>query len=262
MFKMEINRVLSRPVFWLLLSVGFIIAIIPVIQYWPHGVTEDYYMTYPRSAYVSWMYLSGLSNLYNIYTLIFPLLAALAYSDTYAEDFNTGYIKSILTKVKKKKFLPARFIVNFCVGGCLAVFPLLINFLGEMAAFPLIDNNYYFGMVLIDQNSFLPSLFYHHPILYILMRLVLLFFLGGLLSSLGLALSTLVKNRYVVLVFPFIVFMGLDIIFNSLGYIKYSIYNIFLENAKANWGIILYLFIGISIVYIWFRIAGERSETL
>lgn len=259
MLKMEINRILNRPIFWLLILAGFVLAILPVIQLWPHGVTDDYFVFYPRSPYVSWMYFG--SNAYKIYALILPLLASLAYADAYAEDFNSGLIKSILTKVKKRKYLLTRYIINFCVGGIVTILPLIINYLAQMTAFPLIDNNYFFGMDPIGGNAFYPMFFFNNPLLYIALRIIILFFLGGMLASLGLSLSTISKNRYIVLIFPFLVFMGLDVLFVNL-IPHYAISDIFLFNAKASWGLPLYLIVGIAGSFIWYFSAGAKNETI
>jgi ABC-type transport system involved in multi-copper enzyme maturation permease subunit len=258
---MEMNRISNRPVFWVLILAGFILGLLPVLQTWPHGVTDDYYVFYPRNPYVSWMYLD-ITSTYHIYALIFPLLASLTYSDAYAEDYNTGLIKNILTKVEKKKYLMNRYITNFCFGGIMAVLPLLVNFLGLMTAFPLIENQYFFGMSPIGESSFWPNLFYDLPLLYVGLRLFFLFLLGGLLASLGLTLSTSVKNRYIVLIFPFLVFLGLDVLFPSIGLFQFSITTLFLWNFKANWGILLYLSIGIFGSYIWYYAAGVKNETV
>lgn len=260
MWHMEIHRIRHRPLFWFLVLADVALGLLPVLQMWPHGLTADDYIFYPRSVYVSWMYF-GADNIYQIYTTIFPLLASLAYSDAYAEDFNTGLIKGILTKVEKKKYLLTRFFVNFAIGGCVATLPLFINFLGQMAAYPLIDNNYYFGMVLVTKNSFWPDLFYHHAMLYVVVRLILLFLFGGMLASLSLALSTVVKNRYIVLVFPFLVTMALDVlVLNVNG--AYSITNIFFWNQAANLVLPLYLVIGILGSFAWFYGMGEKNETI
>lgn len=259
MLKMELNRIMNRPIFWLLILVGLILALLPAIQLWPHGLTDDFYAFYPRSPYVSWMFFGA--DTYNIYTLIFPLVAALAYADAYAEDFNTGLIKNILTKVEKRKYLLTRYFVNFCIGGIVAVFPLVINFLVEMAAYPLIENNFYFGMNLIHEGGFFPDLFYHHPLVYVVVKVLILFLLGGMLASLGLAVSTVVKNRYVVLIFPFLVFMVLDVVFVNLGG-KYSISTIFLGDVKANVGLPLYLIVGIVGSFIWYYASGVKNETV
>ncbi|MFC4619987.1 hypothetical protein ACFO4N_14835 [Camelliibacillus cellulosilyticus] len=258
MLKMELTRISRRLIFWLLILVGFILAILPVIQTWPHHVTSDYYVTYPGSPYVMWMYF--VSDTFYIYELIFPLLAALAFSDAYAEDVNTGLIKSILTKIEKKRYLLTRYTVNFCVGGIAAVFPLAINLLAEMTAYPMIDNNFYFGMALVTRDSFAPDLFYHHPIIYVMSRLVLLFLLGGILASVGLALSTVVRNRYIVVVIPFLVYVGLDVLFSSMS--MDSIIMLFMRNIQASWQLFYYLLVGFVSTFIWYFLAGDKNETL
>ncbi|MDC3414318.1 hypothetical protein [Terrihalobacillus insolitus] len=258
MLRMEFNRIVTRPIFWLIIVAGFALALIPVINTWPRGVTDDYYVFYPRNPYISWMFFVG--STYYIYSLVFPLLASLAYSDTYAEDVNTGLIKNILTKVEKKKYLLIRYTVNFCVGGFVAVFPLVINFLGEMAAYPLIENNFYFGMNPVSRISFWPDLFYNYPLLYVIVRVTLLFLLGGVLASLGLALSTIVKNRYIVLIFPFLVVMGIDVLTSTMG--QHSITVLFLGNVGASWELFIYLFVGLIGSFIWYYVLGDKNETV
>ncbi|MBB2481715.1 hypothetical protein H5P36_16150 [Bacillus sp. APMAM] len=258
MFKLEVSRIKKNPIFWLVIILGFILAVIPVIDLWPHGVTKDYYVDYPMSAYISWMFFTG--NTYHIYSLIFPLLATLAYSDAYAEDFNSGFIKNILTKVNKNKYLRVRFIVNFLVGGSVSTFPLIVNFLGEMTAFPLIENNQYFGMPIVIEDSFWPQLFYSHPFLYVMLRMLIIFLFGGMLASLGLAFSTIIKNRYIVLIFPFLIVLIIDILLTSLR--MNSLSDIFLWNVKASIEIPSFLIVGLAGTFIWYYVLGDKHETI
>ncbi|GGE53129.1 hypothetical protein GCM10011391_35000 [Pullulanibacillus camelliae] len=245
--------------FWLLLLLGLFLALWPVIQTWPQGLTKNDYALYPRSAYVSWMFF--VSDTYPIYLLIFPLLAALAFSDAYAEDFNTGLIKGILTKVAKRKYLLVRYSTNFVVGGAVTIFPLVINFLAEMSAYPLIQNNYYFGMPLVNQDSFWPALFYSHPFLYTWIRILIIFLFGGMLSSFALAFSTVIKNRYVVVVFPFLVYMGLDSVFTAFpGFTPIS--SLYLKDVQTTWQLPVYLLVGIVGSFVWYFAVGQRNETI
>ena len=258
MIRMELHRIMHRPMVWFLFAASIALGLWPVIHMWPHNVTADFYVLYPRSAYVSWMYFSG--ETYYIYALIFPLLATLIYSDAYAEDFNTGLIKNILTRIEKKSYLAKRFVMNFLMGGGMAIVPLLINFLAQMLAYPLIENNYFFGMVLVTENSFWPDLFYQNPMAYVIVRLFLLFLLGGTISSTGLAFSTMFKNRYIIVILPFLLILGLDVFFNTLGIP--SISQIFLWNVKANWAIGGFLGIGFVFSFILFFYLGEKNETI
>ena len=258
MLRMEINQVTRRPVFWILILIGLIFAVLPVIQKWPHGMTIDDYIFYPGSPYVFWMYFTG--ETYYIYTLTFPLLATLVYADAYAEDFNTGLIKSILTKVEKRKYLNTRYLVNFLMGGGVAVLPLIINFLGEMMAFPLIENNYYFGMPLVTQESYLADMFYQSPFIYVLLRIFWIFIFGGMLASLGLAFSTVVKNRYIVLIFPFLIVLALDVLLSTFGWAGLSLH--FLGNINSTWQLPSITAIGLIGSYLWYRLLGGKNETI
>ncbi|SDL90286.1 hypothetical protein [Sediminibacillus halophilus] len=257
MLEMEWKRVSIRPAFWLAIVAGVVLAVVPAILTWPQHVTEDYYYTYPRSAFISWFYLEG-AGLYYIYALLVPLLASIAFADSHAEDANTGFIKNILTKVEKKKYFLVRYVFNFVIGGVVAVFPLILNFLLEMAAYPLIENNYYFGMNLVQDGNLLPGLFYERPFAYVLVVVLLIFLLGGMLASLGLAFSLLVKNRYIVLILPLLVFMALDV----LVPFSHSISAVFLYNGSWNFAGTTYLAVGIFGSFIWCIVQGYKHETI
>lgn len=259
MWKMEINRILRRPIFWVLVLVGVAFAIAPIKEGWL-AIAPDY-MLMELSPYVHWIYLYPTAS-ENIYKLIFPLLAAIAYADSYAEDFNTGFIKNILTKVKKKKYLRIRYIVNFCLGGFIVILPLMLNFLCTMAVYPLIEPNFYYGSNLVIESSFLPDLYYQHPFLYILLRIFILFFVGGMFASLGLAVSVFIKNRYVIVIFPFLIFMVLDIIIGVLLPSIPNLSDVFMKNLGAINALFGYLFVGIIGSYLCFYFVGGKNETI
>ncbi|MCM3738562.1 hypothetical protein M3215_22995 [Bacillus cytotoxicus] len=259
MLKMELNRIWRRPIFWVLFLVGLAFAIAPIKEGWL-AVEADYKLM-ELSPYVNWLYLYPTAS-ENIYKLIFPLLAAIAYADSYAEDFNTGFIKNILTKVEKKTYLRVRYIVNFCLGGAIAIFPLVLNFLCTMAVYPLIEPNFYYGSNLVIENSFLPDLYYQHPFWYILLRIFILFFVGGMFASLGLALSVFVKNRYVIVIFPFLLFMAFDILIGVLIPSVPTMDAVFMKNYGSVIALFGYLFAGTIGSYLCFYFVGGKNETI
>lgn len=261
MLKMEIKRMMNRPFFWFIILVGLLLGILPVVQSWPSGVIKQDFAFYPMSPYVSWMPFGTAFSIYDIYCMIVPLISSIAYADTYAEDHKTGMIKSILTKVQKQNYILTRFSVNFIIGGLVVILPLVINLLACMTAFPLIHNNFYFGMDMVGTQDFWPSLYYHNPLIYILIRILIVFFMGAMLASLGLALSTFVKNRYVVVLFPFLLFMGTDAVFVSFGS-QYSIIDVFLYYTNSYVCLITYLSVGMVSSFIWFYAAGVKNETI
>ncbi|MCM3734260.1 hypothetical protein M3215_00010 [Bacillus cytotoxicus] len=259
MWKMELNRIGKRPIFWMLFLVGLAFAIAPIKEEWTSFKLD--YVLMEASPYVDWFYLP-LTASSNIYSLIFPLLAAVAYADSYAEDFNTGFIKNILTKVEKKTYLRVRYIVNFCVGGCMVIIPLIFNFLCLMSVYPLIEPSFYYGSSRVIKDSFFPDFYYQHPFWYILLRIFILFFVGGMFSSLGLALSVFVKNRYVVVIFPFLIFIGFSIAIRALIPSAPTMMDVFMGNIGSPIALFGYLFAGIIGSYVCFYFVGEKHETI
>ena len=87
---------------------------------------------------------------------------------------------------------------------------------------PLIINTYLTAMVLPSlvpelgagtfpvstDGSFAKELFFSHPYIYTLLYHVIDFVMTGLYGCLALVISRLVNNRYIVMFFPFIVFLA------------------------------------------------------
>jgi ABC-type transport system involved in multi-copper enzyme maturation permease subunit len=255
MFKMEITRIFTRPTFWLVLILGTILSVYASYIYWPTNVTHDFYLNYPRSPYVTWFLIGDMPSAH-IYNILFPLLASIVFADSYAEDVNSGYIKNILTRVKKKKYYATRYISNFCVGGLVATFPLMLNFFINMLVFPLIENNYYYGMNLIQEQDIFHHIFYSNPLIYVFLRILLLFILGGVLASIGLTCSLFIKNRYIVIIIPFLVFMAIDVL------MPITLSNLFF--TFGSWHILLpiYLLIGLIGTVLCYRIIGDKNEEI
>lgn len=216
MFKLELKRALTRKSTVVVLAIGILIAGLDVLTNNVILLTKQDFLDYPYGVY-SWWILYDLDVYISIFMIIFPLLASVAYGDAYVEDMKSGFIKNILVRYSKKKYLLIRFIITFLVGGLVVSIPLLFNFVLYACFIPIIEPNIFFGSYSIPINGFLPELFYSHPFLHVALKIFICFIYGGIFAVISLFFSLFIFNRYIVVIIPFIIYLFLDILFSSIG---------------------------------------------
>lgn len=142
-----------------------------------------------------------------IFLNIFPILASIVYSDSYWIDKYSGFIKNIYTRAKKVDYLISKYLTIFVVGGVSVSIPLLCSLLLMFMSLPAVTPSV-FSQFDLSKDMF-GNLFYNHPYIYIWIYLFLNFVFGGLCSTLGLAISTFSKNRFLAILGPLIVYLSM-----------------------------------------------------
>ena len=155
--------------------------------------------------------------------LLVPLLAVLPFADSYALDRTQGYLRHVLVHSSYRRYFFAKFVANLLAGGLAVALPLLLLF----ACTNLI---YLWGLLPIDQARIggaylhgpLGSLYRIAPDLYILFRVGVGFIFGATYATLGLAISSFVNNRYIVLATPFLLYHIANFVLAVLGLERWS----------------------------------------
>ena len=144
-----------------------------------------------------------------LYFFVFPLLIAIPYGWSYAEEKSNGYVKTVVVKSGKKQYFLAKYITVFVTGGLAMVIPLVINFLLTMLVIPSITPlPEYLTSYGIVGDSLMSILYYTKPFLYVFIYLVVDFFYCGLLACIGLTASSFIKQKWVVVIIPFFLLFG------------------------------------------------------
>lgn len=138
--------------------------------------------------------------------IVLPLLTAFAYSWSVSYDRSSGYIAQTVTRIGRRRYFTAKYLVSFISGGMIFVGALVLDFmlLGTFspAFWPSPDDlaspasPFTFGSVA----------FYQSPYLFVLMWCGVAFLWGGAMASMGTAAGMLIKNHIVSSVVPFLVF--------------------------------------------------------
>lgn len=259
MIQVEINRILKRRSFYVALLVGIIIVLLEVFSNNHIKLKSNDFIEFSNGVYNNLIiYTTG--EYKDILQMIFPLIVTIAFADAYLEDIQSGFIKNILIRYDKKKYLINRFLMNFIVSGLIISIPIIVNYMMYAALIPSIEPKIFFSAPFLEFRDFLPNIYYKYPLLHAFIRIFMLFIYAGTFSSIALASSIFSKNKYVITIIPFIVYIGMDVIIPMILNYRYSPMWFLFNTTEYN-----YMFITIPITLIIacfsiFIVGGMKNE--
>lgn len=214
--RIELARAFKRKWFIISLIIGLSIALYNFFaDILPYALQLDGYMkdffpsAYPGNLYTSWLG-GGYSTGTYYFFLIFPLLAAIPFSDTLFTDAKSGFIQNLCIRGdKRSRYFTAKYIATFCSGGAAVVIPLIFSFCLGCLVYPLINPEPTTNTSLLGDLSTFPYLYYYLPLLYVLIFIVINFIYGGLYACFGLLSTFYVNYRFLVLIMPFLLHLFL-----------------------------------------------------
>lgn len=161
-----------------------------------------------QNTYELWLFV----HFRSFFAYFAPIAAALPFVDSLWMDRNHGFLRFILARSAYHRYLAAKLLANLAAGALAVAGPLLLLFgyfsLSASRALP--TNSLIFNIWGAQNGSpagILSSLYTTNPGLYILALIGLAALFGAAYATLGLAISGLVNNRYIVLAAPFIAYI-------------------------------------------------------
>lgn len=242
-----------------------------ISEHFPDGITED-----PEASlfgfYGAWVGGEELSLASTLFFNILPIAAALPFSWSFYMERKTGYIKNIVSRVKKEYYYYSKIIAVFVSGVLVVLIPLILNFLMVSAFVPMCKpfagytfyNHVYFGNMWAD-------IFYTKPMLYTVLYMALESFYGGIFALLSFAVTFYINNIFAVQLLPFLITIALGyiekLIFTSLGdviWIEFVptafIHSRVSEGQVLSWSVILVTAILILFSLATIIIRGKKDE--
>lgn len=227
--KLELYRAFHNPGFWLAIAAGCIIAIVHFVhQVLPKTsvIFSGFNLDYPVTLFNSILPLDYVSFYGSIYYYAVPLLVVLPFGVSYYQDIKSGYRKNLYIRMDKKAYLAGKYLAVFLSAGVVCVAPLILNLMLTAAVIPALTPQKGTNLFAIIELSFLSELFYARPFLYLLFYFMLDFVMAGTLACVALGVSSFVRNRYIVLFAPFILFFLIQAVSEYSGYRVWNPYNI------------------------------------
>lgn len=215
--KSIVYRVFKRKQFLAIIIFCFLIGLIclwskQLIDHYP----QDSYAFFPTSVYSLQMLVTNDTSL-TLFKFFFPLIACVGVGDLISEDIKTNYIKSVVSHTGFNKYLRRNMVVSFILGGLVAIVPVVVDFITLLLFVPHTPLNQYYSMFLVSNGEFMPGLYYQHPFIYLLVRLLFIIILGAALSVLTTSLAYLFKNRYIAIAAPWFIFLALEMTLSLLS---------------------------------------------
>lgn len=186
------------------------------------GAIESYLFPDPNNNAFNLLITGYSGGTASVLSIIFPVLVSIPFASSYVTDMQTGYLKYVFTKMETWKYIVIRLLVNGLVGGFVLSFSLLIAFI----VFVLLKGTH--STTVNSQLLVFANIFVNYPFVYILLMILNAFLCGLVFSTFALGFSSLLKNKYLSILFPFLfyIFSGTVLIkFNHLlhGAITYSL---------------------------------------
>ncbi|WP_160673983.1 hypothetical protein [Clostridium sp. C8-1-8] len=132
--------------------------------------------------------------------LLAPVIVSLPFVASFLEDKESGFFKYLLLRISHKKYVVIRLISNALAGALALTIPLSTIFV-FYALFYGVKTN---GMAVGKYAGDLSWLSVNRPLLFVFSIIALTFIYGMVISTLGLGLSVIIKNRYLAIILPFI----------------------------------------------------------
>lgn len=153
------------------------------------------------------------------FSLFAPILAVLPATTMFCEDYNSGYLKSILCRVDRKRYIQETIICSGIAGGLAVFLPaFLCDLIYIIAGKPnTVENMGINYSTVFDETVYRNIQYLWGGLFLVLFLLVLAFLFGALWSNVGLCISALIPNRYIALAAPFALYFSLHLILYRLG---------------------------------------------
>ena len=198
-----------------LISRGTLITVIISIVVFFVGMLELIGWALNGNASLLYVFLSGYnSGTANFLVLIFPLIACLPFSASYVSDSKSGLNKYIFFRMSKSKYMAIKLLLNGLVGG-------FVLFIGPFVGFIfLLIIKIFTGIPLIKEQmetvEFFQSIGVNSPTIMVIIILFTLFFCGFILATLALGVSTIIRNVYLTVLFPFVLYIVSATVLNKI----------------------------------------------
>ena len=203
MLKQEIRRVLLSPFFYLAIVIMFIGSYMPVVDEAPYN--NDI-------VYLFWVMGLGHGG------MLAPIMSCLAVADSYLIEHQSGYYYAVMSRSTKLKYCFSKMGVAIATGISIVLITKLLLLAALMIGAQIMHGDFNWGNSAIESIG--PSeiwiakrkfgLYIGQIILYDCMY-------ASIFPGIALVVSTIMKNKYIVMLFPFFysevtsfVFIGLE----------------------------------------------------
>lgn len=202
-FRSELKRVLfsRRALFSLFIGIGILYVGFPKFEF--IGNLSDQYDG------VDMFFI--IRDLKGFYAVIFPLLAAIIFSDSYADEKQYSFTNFIYTRIDIKEYKKVKVLVTGIVATIIGMITALALFLCTIFIFGIrhTTNFQTFGTF--------GFMYYSNKLIFALIYIIINGVCYGVMAELSLGLTAWIKNKYICLIIPFFYYIISASLFEVIG---------------------------------------------
>ena len=170
----------------------------------------------------------------NGFSLFSPVLAVIPAATTFCDDYNSGFLKFILGREKKKQYIRETILCSTISGGLAIFLPCLLAdiFLLADGKMNTKENMIQGYSTVFDETVYADIQYVWGGIGLAMLLLLLSFLFGALWSNIGLLVSAVVPNKYAALVMPFAIYFAVHLLlYKSDIFLVFSPANMLMPSA-------------------------------
>lgn len=224
-YKIEMKKAICNRGFIITITIGMILAVLSLI-YWINLNTNQKKLLSRYTETVDISYNPDVTSdiLFNrwigsesgslgsvVYFFVFPLLIVLPFGWSFAAEMKNGYSKMVIVKCGRMKYFYAKYLAMFTSAGLAMIIPMIFSIAITACFYPAITpfvmDDVYYG---VFDYSLFADLYYTRPFLYLVLYLLIDFCICGLLACLCMTISMVLRQKYLVMVVPMLVCLGIE----------------------------------------------------
>lgn len=202
MITNEFSKLIRSKILYISVFIGILSCLLGLISYYDTAFwSYDAGLPEEISAYNAW--LDCLSVGSSVYRLILPLIIV-PFLDSYYLERRSGYQNYLLTRASRKQYFFSKWFVGILSAAMIVLVVLAVTFAICAALFPL--NPPLPEMSHVDRN-FGFAFYLKKPMSYIVLLILSNMYFAVIYYTVGFSLSNLIRNRYLLLLSPFIIYI-------------------------------------------------------
>lgn len=195
-----------------------------------------------------------------LYVILFPIIVSIIYSDSLIVESKNNINNYIYTRTNKTKHLLAKVISNFIAVFIIVFICLFINYILVRYTFPVIggDNNYAVdtatlysidGMKSLYNNdlTFTQKMSVYDQRIYLITLIIVKSITGGIISTLSLALSTILNKSRIMSILTTFIALNIMIVFEQI-IDKTHLVRVFTDFKYDS--ILIYIFVSSLVIFV------------
>lgn len=219
-FWTELKKAFGNKRFWIAVFVGTAISLLSArsvldryfeemeFRQWQIQNSPEDYMNsdYPvYTVYNRWIGGNFGQVERDIFFLLLPILAILAYAWSYHEEKKSGYIRNVVCRTGRKAYFFSKYASAFAAGFTAILIPMICNLMVISAFMSAARPDVYYDIyngIMTDNMGF--QMFYEKPFLFLIVRIVMDCTVGGLSAACVVALTFFMRNKFALILAPFL----------------------------------------------------------